>query len=106
MSLFQDVQFFFLPGLVSGCRHSQLAAIHCRQTHRSEEVLKMADLDTILSENNVVFFDMPGCPYCEAAKKALQAAGVLLLRYKAELIQYAPNLRQKIEFSKVDECNI
>ncbi len=35
-----------------------------------------AEIRQIIAENNVVMFSMDGCPYCDAALKALKEAGI------------------------------
>merc|ERR1712039_488755 len=51
------------------------------------------DVDFVIGSADVVFFDLPGCPYCRAAEAALQAAGIEFK--KVDIAEYRAALEER-----------
>lgn len=50
-------------------------------------------VDAVIGSADVVFFNLPGCPFCQAAESALQQAGIEFT--KVDISEHLPALKAK-----------
>uniref|UniRef100_A0A7S1EZQ9 Glutaredoxin domain-containing protein n=1 Tax=Noctiluca scintillans TaxID=2966 RepID=A0A7S1EZQ9_NOCSC len=61
--------------------------------HGNQLGKQYGSVDDVIASADVVFFDMPGCPYCADAERALNDKGIAFK--KVNIAAYKPALREK-----------